>query len=230
VQVQADGEFAPSELGETARRHLSHILQTQRLELVALGAINRRGLDNPDRLDSRVSHLKSVLRLAGQLRVPVVVANVGIAPPETEAERRTVFSEVLTDVANEAARVGVRLAVETGHAPLRVVRDMLRSASRFDLAVNWNPAAMLARGVDPFDGLAEISDAVANVTINDLVRTGGSVSGFDEAPVGCGELDFPRLATALAGIDYRGYWMLAKDKPASDDRAWRSAVEFLRRL
>src|SRR4051812_34775604 len=73
VQLQSDKELAPDELSQTGRRHLLHALQTQRLELVAVGATNRRGFDSVDRLDARVAFVRKVVWQTAELRAPFVV-------------------------------------------------------------------------------------------------------------------------------------------------------------
>ena len=87
VQLQSEQELAPDELSQTGRRHLLHSLQTQRLELVAIGASNRRGFDVMDRLDSRIGFVRGVVRQASELRAPFVVVSVGSIPTEKETHQ-----------------------------------------------------------------------------------------------------------------------------------------------
>jgi L-ribulose-5-phosphate 3-epimerase len=230
VQLQSDKELAPGELSQTGRRHLLHSLQTQRLELVAIGAANRRGFDAMDRLDSRVSFVREVVRQAGDLRAPFIVVPIGAIPSERESPQSLAFFDAMRQVADEADRVGVRVAIETGPDPLPRVQDFVAELAHFPLAINYDPANLIARGHDAYAGLAELADRLVGVHVKDLLRTSTTVSGFVETPLGEGELDLDRLHRELAGADYRGFWTLERDSPGGGEREFERSVKLLSRL
>ena len=101
VQLQSEHELAPQELSNTGRRHLFHSLQTQRLELVAIGATNRRGFDVLDKLEARIAFVRQVVLQAAGLRAPFVVVSVGAIPTETNTPQSLAFIDALKQVAEE---------------------------------------------------------------------------------------------------------------------------------
>lgn len=230
VQIQSDKDLAPDQLSQTGRRHLLHSLQTQRLELVAIGSTNRRGFDVMDRLDFRVGFIRQVVRQAGELRAPFVVVPIGSIPTEKETPQAIAFFDALKQVAEEGDRVGVRIAIETGPDPLPRVSEFLVEMGRHPLAVNYDPGNLIARGYDPYAGVAELADRLVGLHIKDLIRTATTVSGFQETPLGEGELNLDRLHRVLAGADYRGYWTLERDAPSGGEKEFERSIKLLSRL
>jgi len=230
VQLQSEKEVAPDELSQTGRRHLLHSLQTQRLELVAIGSTNRRGFDSLDKLESRVEFVRRVVRQAGELRTPFVVVPAGAVPAEADSPQTLAFYDALRQIAEEANRVGVRIALETGPDPLSKVAQFLKEMERYPLAVNYDPANLIARGYDPFAGLSDLADRVVGLHVKDLLRATTTVSGFVETPLGEGELNLDRLAAELAGADYRGYWTLERDAPSGGEKEFERSIKLLARM
>ena len=230
VQLQSEQELAPDELSQTGRRHLLHSLQTQRLELVAVGASNRRGFDVMDRLESRIDFVCRVVRQAGELRAPFVVVPVGAIPGESESPQALAFTDALKQVAEEGDRVGVRIAIETGPDPLPKVAQFLAQMSHYPLAINYDPANLIARGHDAYAGLPSLSDRLVGVHVKDLLRTSTTVSGFVETPLGEGELILDRLHRELAGVHYRGYWTIERDSASGGEKEFERSVKLLSRL
>jgi L-ribulose-5-phosphate 3-epimerase len=230
VQLQSEHELAPQELSQTGRRHLLHSLQTQRLELVAIGATNRRGFDVLDKLESRIAFVRQVVRQAAGFRAPFVVVPVGAIPTESNTPQSLAFIDALKQVAEEGDRVGVRIALETGPDPLPKVGQFLAEMSQYPLAINYDPANLIARGHEPYAGLSEVADRLVGLHVKDLLRTSTTVSGFVETPLGEGELNLDRLHRALAGADYRGYWTLERDSPGGGEKEFERSVKLLSRL
>ena len=230
VQLQAELELAPDSLSQTGRRHLLHSLQTQRLELVALGTTNRRGFDALDRLESRVAYIRSSIKLASELRAPHLVVPMGALPTQPDLPQSLAFFDAVKQVAEEGDRVGVRIAMETGPNSLSEVAAFLRALDRYPLAVNYDPANLIARGHDPFAGLIEIADRLVGLHVKDLIRTSTTVSGFVETPLGEGELSFDRLHRELAACDYRGFWTLERDSANGGEREFERSIAVLSRL
>jgi L-ribulose-5-phosphate 3-epimerase len=231
VQLQSTNELAPDELSQTGRRHLLHSLQTQRLEAVALGSTQRRGFDSMDRLEERITFVGKVVRMAADLRLPFIVVPIGAIPPQNDTPHAAAFYDAVRRVCDVADRVGVRIAVETGPSSLPELATFIKGLDRHPLAVNFDPANLMARGFDPFDGLSTLADRVVGLHVKDLIRTSTTVSGFQETPLGEGELDFDRLHRELAALDYRGYWTLERDAPGGGgEREFANSVAVLSRL
>jgi L-ribulose-5-phosphate 3-epimerase len=230
VQLQSEQELAPDELSQTGRRHLLHSLQTQRLELVAIGSTNRRGFDALERLDSRVAFVRKVIRQAADLRAPFIVVPVGSIPTEKETPQTLAFYDALKSIAEEGDRLGVQVAIETGPDPLSKVAQFLKEMDRYPLAVNYDPGNLIARGYDAFASLGDLADRLVGLHIKDLLRTTTTVSGFVETPLGEGELNLDRLAAELAGADYRGFWTLERDAPSGGEKEFERSIRLLQRM
>ena len=230
LQLQTDKELAPESLSQTGRRHLLHSLQNQRLELVALGTTTRRGFDVLDKLESRIQFIKKSIKLAADLRAPFVVLPFGAVPSQQETPQRLAYYDAVKQVAEEGDRLGVRVAMETGPNSLSEIAGFLVELDRYPLAVNYDPANLIARGLPPFAGLSEIADRLVGLHIKDLIRTTTTVSGFMETPLGEGELDLDRLHRELASADYRGFWTLERDSPSGGEREFERSIAVLSRL
>ena len=230
VQLQSSNELAPDELSQTGRRHLLHSLQTQRLEAVAFGSTHRRGFDVLERLEERITFVCKVVRLAAELRIPIAVVSIGAIPESGDSPKALAFFDAMSRIGDEADRVGVRIAVETGANSLSEVEGLLKKLEQHPLAVNYDPANLIARGLNPFDGLSSLADRVVGLHVKDLLRTSTTVSGFVETPLGEGELDLDKLHQELAAIDYRGYWTLERDSPGGGELEFARSVAILSRL
>jgi sugar phosphate isomerase/epimerase len=230
VQLQTDKELAPESLSQTGRRHLLHSLQNQRLELVALGAMTRRGFDVLDKLESRIQFIKRTIKLSADLRAPFVVVPFGSIPSQPESPQGLAYFDGVKQVAEEGDRLGVRVALETGPNSLSEVAKFLVELNRYPLAVNYNPANLIARGLSPFAGLSEVAGRLVGLHVKDLIRTSTTVSGFMETPLGEGELDLDRLHRELASADYRGFWTLERDSAGGGDREFERSIAVLSRL
>jgi sugar phosphate isomerase/epimerase len=230
VQINYSKEFTPNNMSETARRHLAHFLQTQSLKLVAIGVGNRRGLEDVNRLEERIRHFTQMIQLSAEMKSPIVVANIGTPPKDADSPARRNFEDALARVSEAAIRTGVTLTLETGPMNLDDLANFLAEHQRLGLGVAFDPANLVARGQDPFSGISKIADAIKILHIKDIVRTMTTVSGFREVPIGEGELDFGQLSNVLAGIDFRGAWIIERDDAVISPHELRHDVEFLSNL
>jgi sugar phosphate isomerase/epimerase len=229
VQFDATGELAPDELSATGRRHLSHLLTGHRLQPVAVGFVSRRGFDSLERLDARISAALKTLKLASDLRAPIVATSAGPIPPDGKDPAKKHFFDAMDRLGNEALRLGVRLALETGHESPESLATFLAAQERLNLAAHFDPANLLVRGYDPAAGARTLAGRIAGVHVKDVIRTGTTISGFREAPIGEGEISFDDLFTALAEADYRGPWTVESEsaRPAEE---FARAFHFLSQL
>ncbi|HVJ83101.1 MAG TPA: sugar phosphate isomerase/epimerase family protein [Planctomycetia bacterium] len=211
VQFDAAGELAPDELSATGRRHLLHLLSGHRLDLVAVGFVSRRGFDALDRLEGRLAAAEKTLKLAGDLRAPIVAASAGPIPPDPAAPATKHFFDAMERLGAEAIRLGVRLALETGNESPESLAAFLAANERLSLAVHFDPANLLVRGFNPADAARTLAGRIAGVHVKDVVRTGAAISGFKETPIGEGEIDFNGLFVALAEADFRGPWTVESE-------------------
>lgn len=229
VEFDARLELRPAELSQTATRQLRKRLEDLNLRVSALGFRTRRGYDTLDTLDRRVEATKDALRAAHSLGATHVINAVGAVPEDENDPRWRLLVDVLSDLGNFGNRVGATLAAETGSEPpsrLRALIDRLPSGS---LAVSLDPAALVLRGYDPHEAIAQLAEHIVCVTARDATRDRTASEGF-EVSLGRGTVDFPTLLAELEQRDYRGYFTVAREQAADPVRELGRAIQYLRNL
>jgi sugar phosphate isomerase/epimerase len=207
VVVEAAGELHPDRLGDSGRREVRHLLRSVELDLVALALPTRSGFDHLDDLDLRLRRAERAFEMAYELGTRLVLIRAGAVPPETDAERRTIFSDALGELARRADHRGVRLALEAGAEPGTVLSAFLESKGTPALAASIDPGALLSAGIDPVASTRELGPWVAHAYATDAVsRPRSSIlanpRGHGFAP---GVLDWEEYLGALEEIGYRGF-------------------------
>jgi sugar phosphate isomerase/epimerase len=229
VQIDAVGELSPNRLGESGRRELRHLLRSHGLELSALRAPLRHGLDVPADLQPRIDRIREVMALSRDLGAGIVVAEVGRVPDSAEDVRAPFLNEALLALGRHGDRVGAVLALETGLESGEALSGYLATFDTGGLGVNYDPANLLLNGFDPLAQVAPLAGRIVHAHAKDA-RSGGASRAAREVPLGAGDIDWLALCGTLAAADYRGF--LAVERDGGDDKAGDIArgVEFLRRL
>ncbi|MFO0808055.1 MAG: sugar phosphate isomerase/epimerase family protein [Gemmataceae bacterium] len=229
VQIDAVGDLAPRRLGDTGRRELRHLLRSHGLELSALRAPLRHGLDVPDDLQPRIDRIKEVMSLSRELGAGIVVAEVGRIPDGADDPRAPFLTEALTALGHHGDRIGAVLALETGLEPGDDLAKYLATFDTGGLGVNYDPANLLMNGFEPLAQLGPLVGKIVHAHAKDA-RSGGASRSAREVPLGHGDIDWLALCGTLAAAEYRGY--LAVERDGGDDKAGDVAagVAFLRRL
>lgn len=228
VQFEAKGELAPDQLSQTGVRHVRHIISSHGLALAGLGFHTRHGYDHLDRLEGRIARTLRALAFARELGAPTVANQIGQIPEDADDPRSRHFFDALARISQEADRIGVRFAIETGGDSPTILADLLSQRNGYGLAVNYSPAHLLVRGHDAYEGVRQLADKIVGVRALDVLRSSISVSGYREAPMGEGEVDWPRLLGALADVDYRGYLTIEREKSENPAKDLLQAIEYLK--
>lgn len=215
VQFDAVGELGPDQLSQTGCRQVRHLLENHRLTLIALGFPTRNGYDTLDRLEARIAKTMKVLALAPQLGTRLVVNHIGKIPEDRSDPKSSYFFDAMDRIGGEGDRVGARFAIETGADDPEKLAEFLKQTRSYAFGVNYNPGNMLVRGYDVYGGVSKLGDRIIGTRIKDVLRSSISVSGFREAPMGEGEVDWERFLGAMAEIEYQGFYTL--DRETSDD-------------
>jgi sugar phosphate isomerase/epimerase len=216
VVVDAIGDLSPDRLSETGRREVRHLLRSVELSLVAVSLPTRRPFDTLDQLDDRLRRAERAFALAYELGTTLVLARVGVLPPESDAERRSVFVSALGELARRADHRGVRLAIETGGEPGDVLAPVLDSLDTTALAVSIDPSSLLQNRIDPAATTRSLGPWVAHAYANDATNApAGLIATRPGAGFPPGALDWEEYLGALEEIDYRGFLTIWPD-PARD--------------
>ena len=216
VVLDAAGDLSPARLSDTGRREVRHLLRSVELHPIALNLPTRRAFDSLDQLDERLARAEAAFTLAYELGSKLVLARVGVVPPEGDADaaRRSAFLHALRELGRRADHRGVRLAIETDGPTAEALANALTAVENPGLAAGLAPAALLRLGQDPSLAARTLAAWVAHSYAD------GSTSpariahprGYGYPP---GALDLEDYLGALEEIGYRGFLTLWPD-PAGD--------------
>src|SRR4051812_26889036 len=82
IQVDAVGDLAPDQLGDTGRREFRTVLRSFNQQLAALNVPLRRGLDVAADLQPRLEHVRKAMQLAFDLGARKVVVPCAKIPDD----------------------------------------------------------------------------------------------------------------------------------------------------
>ena len=228
VRIDAAGDLAPGRLTGTGRREFRNLLRAHDLQPSALNCPLRLGLDAGEDAQERVDHVRSVMRLASDLGCRAVVVPLPKLPNDPESPRAVVLREALRALGSFGDRLGIRLALWAGRDPGDATRDYLAALDTGSVGVNFDPAAFLLAGSDPFAGLTALSGRVVHAHARDVRTAAGS--GGREVPVGTGDVDWAAYVASLAAIGYEGYLVVDREAGAERFADAAAGVRFLRRF
>lgn len=228
VQFDARNELRPAELSETGLRQLRKILDDLNLRVGSLSFPTRRGYTEPTDLQRRVDATIAAMKLASQLRAPVLVCDLGRLPA-SDSHEQTTLTEVFTMLGGQALRQGVQLAAQTRFENFPQVETFLATLPEGSLFLDLNPAQLMNDGHSPVEFVKELGHHIAHVHANDAVRDFASRRVVDTI-LGRGSVDFESLLGQLEEFDYRGW--ITIERPASENVAEEcgDAVKFLRAI
>lgn len=226
VQFDAVGELSPDQLSQTGRRQLRHLVTSHTMRIAAVGFPTRRGYDHLDRLEARVQQTKKVLNFASEMGASIVVNRMGTIP-ESREPKTLHFFESLEEIGREGERVGTRFAIKTGENSPERLAQFLKEMDLYGLSVDYDPANLLARGFDIYEGVYQLHPWIAGVHIKDISRTGTTITGAEEVTVGTGEIDWELLLGRLHEIEYTGYLIVDRETAGNNVSEITAAFEHL---
>jgi sugar phosphate isomerase/epimerase len=229
VQVDAAGDLSPDRLGDTGRREFRTLLKSFNLELSAVNAPLRRGIDVADDQQPRVEHVRKVMQLAFDLGARKAIVSLPKLTADPASPRAATLKESLSDLGGFGDRVGTTLCLECGLDPGDKVRDYLNGYDTGSLAVNFDPANFLANGFDPLASVSALAGKVAHTHARD-VRTATLSGGPKEVPVGAGDIEWLVYIATLESIDYRGFLVVERQEGENRNADVAAGVRFLKRL
>ncbi len=237
VEIDARRELRPKEMSQTGLRQFRKLLDDLNLKVCAVGFPTSRGYDESDDLDRRVAATKEAMAMAYQLGAPIVVNQIGVVPPDPQADttdaddrrRWQLLIEVLTDIALFSEKCGTRLAAETGTESGADLARLLSALPEDLIAVNLDPGNLIINRFSPLEATEALGPLIAQVHVKDAVRDVARGRG-QEVPLGRGTADFPAILAALEEHDFRGYLTIEREK--ADDPVFEvgQAVKFLRNI
>ncbi|MCK4601979.1 MAG: sugar phosphate isomerase/epimerase [Phycisphaerae bacterium] len=244
VQIYVPGQWTADQIKEHRTK-----LDDSGLEVSAVCAeFGEHGFmvaeDNPARVDRTKRAIDEGLALGTN----VVTSHIGVVPADKSHPRFGVMASACEQIARYAGSVGATFAIETGPETGRTLRAFIDEIGVEGLGVNFDPAnlAMViaedvvdaVRQLGPFIVHTHAKDGV-NLRENDGEVAYGAVAapegvdpaaGFEEVPLGEGDVPWPEYIAALKEVGFDGYLTIEREvgkDPAADIKL---AVGFLKGL
>lgn len=220
------GPISPAELSRTGQRHLSKHLADLGLRLASLrGPVGGASYGDAAGGERRLDAMRGVIRLAADLRVPIVATGLGGGGFTKDDESRV--REALTLLADDADRCGVTVAIETSGIAPAALATLLADINCPWLGASADTGAMIMRGDDPHALGGLLPGRVKHARVRDAVTGSAEAPGY-EVPLGDGRLDPARLLAALDEAGCGGDLILSRStgaNPAVDLQRAKAAFD-----
>ena len=229
VQLDARRQITPEQLSETAARQLRKMLEDLGLRVAAVTFPTRRGYETSEHLEARIDATKAAMRMAYELRAPVVINRVGRVPASSDVPEWKLLVDVLADLGDYGHHVGALLVAETGSESGDDLARLLAAVPQGAIGVSLNPGSLVLGGFSPVEAVEALGPAILHVQATDAVRDPSGRRG-EPAPLGEGEADFPALLGALENAAYRGYFTIEHAAAGDPMREIPAAIQYLRKF
>ncbi len=225
------GELAPSNLSQSARRHLGRFVRSLGLDLAALGGDMpaRLRLTDPATNGEVVDRMSDVLLLARDLRVPIVTASVSALTHPSTGEPSPHAIDALRQIADDADRTGTIFALRPAADSAARLRAVFADLNCAAVRLCLDPAAMVMSGQNPGEVLIQSPDQVVLSHLRDGTSGSSEYAGAETA-LGEGEVDVMGHLMLLEAGEYHGPHIVRRrrsDHPEADLRAAKAYIEEL---
>ena len=250
VQIYATtGEFTPDTLGAEAKAKYKALLSQHGLEISALcGDMGGYGFERAEDNALRIEKTKRIIDLAVEFSARVVTTHIGVIPDEKTHPRYAVMLSALTECGSYAAAKGVTLAIETGPEKAKTLKAFIEDTEG-GVGVNLDPANFtMVTGQDAVEAFSILKNYIVHTHVKDgrkldpelkaetvyhAFAVGGvaalnACKGFEELPIGQGDVDWKSYMKALREIGYDGYLTIEREAGDAPFDDIRSAVKFIR--
>jgi sugar phosphate isomerase/epimerase len=229
VEIDARGDLQPGQLSQTGLRQLRKMLEDRNLRVGSVTFRTRRGYAVADHLDERIAATKEAMKFAYSLGAAVVVNQIGRVPAKPEGPEWDTLVSVLSDLGNFGQHIGAWLAAETGTEEGSDLARLLDALPTGTIGVTFDPGNLVANGFSARNSLLALAPRVLHVHAKDGVRDLAQGRGV-EVPLGRGSVDFAELIGTLQEHEFRGYYMIEREKCADPIYEIGQAVKYLRSL
>ena len=214
------------------------------------GDICGKSFQVPHEAPVRVAVSRLVLEKTARLGCRVMTTHIGCIPDNINDPVYPVMVTHVREAAEYAASLGITFAIETGPELADVLRRFIEDVDSRGLGVNLDPANL--RGVsaeDPVYAVQRLAPYIVHTHAKDAINThigssgafykmrnlDGSLrtysarpAGFQEVPLGQGQVDWDAYLDALKEIGYDGFLTVERecgDDPVADIK---TAIGFLK--
>lgn len=249
VQIYATtGEFSPA-LSEREKAAYKSLLKEKGLTVSALcGDMGGYGFEIEADNAERIAKTKAIIDLAVEFGTKVVTTHIGVIPSEKTHPRYEIMLSALTECGLYAKEKGVTLAIETGPEKANTLLMFVQD-TKGGVGVNLDPANFtMVTGQDAVEAVYMLKDYIVHTHAKDgkmldknqdptdiyhAFAVGGvdalnACKGFQELPLGDGDVDWARYIQALKDIGYDGFLTIERECGEDPTADIVSAVSFLK--
>ncbi len=250
VQIYATtGGFSPEVLTEEQIAHYRDRLAELGLEVSALCG-DMGGYDFEIEADNaeRVEKTKRIIDLAVKFGTNVVTTHIGVIPSDRSHPRYRVMRDALHAAGEYAKQQGVTLAIETGPERAATLKMFLEDVGE-GVGINLDPANFtMVTAQDPVEAVHLLRDHIVHTHAKDgrkldsrltpeevyhAFAVGGvdalnACTGFEELPIGKGDVAWDAYLGALREIGYDGYLTIEREAGPTPYEDIKGAVAFLK--
>lgn len=250
VQIYATtGIFSPDVLTKKSKLLYKNLLREYHLEVSALcGDMGGYGFEIEKDNTARIEKTKRIVDLAEEFETRVVTTHVGVIPADTENPRFSIMLKALTECGKYAFAKGITLAIETGPEKADTLKKFL-DRTEGGVGVNLDPGNFtMVTGQDAVEAVWTLKDYVVHTHLKDGRRldsklnpetvyhafaVGGvealdACEGFEELPIGHGDVDWDGYIEALRKNNYDGYLTIERETGKNPYEDVESAINFIR--
>ena len=250
VQIYATtGIFNPEELTSERKEFYRTLLKENGLEISALcGDMGGYGFEIEADNAIRIRKTKRILDLAQEFGTSIVTTHIGVIPTDTENPRFSVMLKAMNECGRYAYAKGMTLAIETGPEMANTLKKFLDKTDG-GIGVNLDPANFtMVTGRDAVEAVEILKDYIVHTHVKDgrkldadldpeavyhAFAVGGvealnACKGFEELPIGQGDVDWKRYIAALKRIGYNGYLTIEREAGENPYEDIEGAIKFIR--
>lgn len=197
----------------------------------------------------RIRKTKQIVDLAVEFGANVVTTHIGVIPADKNEPRYKVMLSALTECGIYAKSKGVTLAIETGPEKAKTLLAFLKD-TKGGVGVNLDPANFtMVTGQDAVEAVYLLKDYIVHTHAKDGIMldknqnptevyhafaVGGvdalnACEGFQEVPLGEGQVDWKNYLLALKEIGYDGFLTIERECGDNPEEDIIRAVDFLKR-
>jgi sugar phosphate isomerase/epimerase len=185
--------------------------------------------------EARASRLERTLRVcdfAKVLGAPYLGSHVGFIPEDPDDPQYAEMVSVVQQITDYCAGLDLKVAMETGQEPAKVLLRFMGNVGRDNLFVNFDPANMILYGSgDPHEALALLKDKVVSVHVKDGKWPTAEGQLGQMTPLGEGEVDIPRFIEGLKAFGFAGPLVIEREITGPEQVAeLREGIQMLKDL
>lgn len=224
VQKYATSDY---NMTDAQAREMLDIVQSHGLVFSALCGDFGHGFTDPDKNPELIEKSKRVLDLSKKLGCSVVTTHIGVVPVE-ENKTKEIMRAACRELAEYGDSIGATFAVETGPEKAVVLRDFLDSLGAQGVRVNFDPANLvMCVGDVTSEAVKVLGKYIVHTHAKDGVMI-GNMEGWEELPLGKGNVNFDEYLPALASTGFDGFLTIEREVGGNPEADIRMAADFLR--